>query len=158
MFTKPTVEDFRNFFSRDFPYAPYIPDSVDPVNVPPTQDPNAGITDADITRAFFEGEVTMNLELAGDQDTYTMFYLYAAAHFLVMDLRASSGGLEGSFQWTTQSKSVGSVSESYAIPQMIIDNPGLNMWTKTPYGAKLINMMLPYFVANIFPVCGMTQA
>lgn len=157
MYDKPTVADFKAFFSRDFPYAPLVQDPDNPGEFLP-QDPSLGITDADITRAMFEGQVTINLELAPDQDTYTMWYLYAAAHFLVTDIRASSQGLEGSFQWTTASKSVGSVSESFAIPQMIIDNPGLNMWTKTPYGAKLIHMMLPYFVANIFPVCGMTHA
>lgn len=151
MYDKPTVADFKAFFSRDFPYAP------DPVPPATEQDPSLGVTDKDITRAFFEGQVSANIDLSPDQDIYTMWYLYAAAHFLVMDLRASAGGLEGSFQWTTQSKSVGSVSESYAIPQIVIDNPLLNMWTKTPYGAKLLQMMLPYFVAPIFPVCGMTH-
>lgn len=151
MYDKPTVADFKAFFSRDFPYAPDV--------VPPAvQDPTLGVTDADITRAFFEGEVAGNIDLAYDQSVYTMWYLYAAAHFLVMDLRASAGGLEGSYQWSTQSKSVGSVSESYAIPQSIIDNPILNMWTKTPYGAKLMQMMLPYFTANIFSVPGRTHA
>ena len=150
MYDKPTVADFKAFFSRDFPYAPEA--------VPPDpQNPSLGVTDADITRAMFEGQVTANTELAADQETYTMWYLYAAAHFLVMDIRASSQGLEGSFQWTTQSKSVGSVSESFAIPQMVIDNPLLNMWTKTPYGAKLLQMMLPYFIGNIVSVCGMTH-
>lgn len=153
MYDKPTVADFKALFVRDFPYAPYV----DPPTDPPSQDPSTGVTDADISRAMFEGQTTMNMSVAQDQDTYTMWYLYASAHFLVMDLRASGQGLEGSFQWTTQSKSVGSVSESYAIPQMIIDNPILNMWTKTPYGAKLLQMMLPYFIAPIFPVCGMTH-
>jgi len=151
MYDKPTVADFKLFFSRDFPYAP-------DVTPPAQQDPSLGVTDADITRAMFEGEVSTNLDVAPDQQTYTMWYLYAAAHFLVMDLRASAQGLEGQYQWTTQSKSVGSVSESFAIPQSIIDNPLLNMWTKTNYGAKLMMMMMPYFIAPIFPVCGRTHA
>lgn len=151
MYDKPTVADFKAFFVRDFPYAP---DAVPP----DPQDPKLGVTDADITRAMFEGEVTANVDLAPDQATYTMWYLYAAAHFLVMDLRASSQGLEGQYQWTTQSKSVGSVSESFAIPQYIIDNPLLNMWTKSNYGAKLMMMMMPYFIAPIFSVCGRTHA
>lgn len=152
MYDKPTVAEFKAFFSRDFTYAP------EPVPPETNQDPALGITDNDISRAMLEGEMAANLDLAYDQASYTMWYLYATAHFLVNDLRTAFGGLEGSFQWTTTSKSVGSVSESYAVPESVQNNPALALWFRTNYGAKLMTMMMPYFVAPILSVCGRTHA
>jgi len=141
-YDKPTVAEFKTFFARDFFY---------------DADPTKGVTDGDIQRAMLEGEFTTNLSFCDSQQMYTMWYLYAAAHFLVTDLRASTAGINGSYTWLTQSKSVGSVSESFAIPQKILDNPRYAMWTKTNYGAKLLHMMLPYLVAPIFTVFGRTN-
>lgn len=142
MFEKPTVADFKNHFSRDFPY---------------NSDPALGVTDLDIERAMLEAEVSANLELARDQSQFTLFYLYATAHFLVMDLRAAMQGMNGSYQWMTSGKSVGSVSESYAIPSLIQENPLYAMWFKTNYGAKFMQMLMPLLTAPIFSVKGRTK-
>lgn len=141
-YDKPTVEDFKTFFARDFFYS---------------ADPKLGVTDGDISRAMIEGELATNLSFCDSQEMYTMWYLYAAAHFLVMDLRAAMAGINGTYSWATQSKSGGSVSESFAIPQRILDNPRYSMWTKTNYGAKLLHLMLPYMVAPIMTVFGRTN-
>lgn len=150
-YIKPDVAEFKSHFSRDFVYAPQ------PVPPETEQDPKLGVTDNDILKAMLEAEVASNLDLANDQATYTLFYLYATAHYLVMDLRAAMSGLSGSFNWTTQSKSVGSVSESYAIPERVQNDPLLSLWFKTPYGAKFMSLMLPYLSAPIFSVRGRTK-
>lgn len=155
-YTVPTVADFKAHFSRDFPYAPYIPDQVDPINNPPTQDPNAGVTDDDITKALLEASVCINSCLAPGQNEFTLWYLYVTAHFLVMDLRAASQGIEGGYSWVTTSKSVGNVSEGFQVPQKIMDNPTLAMFSKTNYGAKYLTMVLPYLTGPVFIVPGAT--
>ncbi len=141
-YTKPTVEEFKAHFVRDFPY---------------NADPALGVTDGDISKAMLEAEASMNAGILPTQAVFTLAYLYLTAHFLVIDLRAASQGVEGSYSWITASKSVGSVSESYSVPQRILDNPILSMFSKTNYGAKYLHMLLPYLTGRIFSVCGRTH-
>src|SRR5579859_5358419 len=107
VFNIPSVTDFKNYYTRDFPFGP----SSNQVN------------DLDITNAMQDANVNMNQGLFADQPSFTSGYLALSAHYLVMNLRASSQGIAGNFPWLTSSKGVGSVSEGYDIPQRIKDNP-----------------------------------
>jgi hypothetical protein len=141
-YNNPSVADFKAFFFRDFPY---------------TSDINTGVVDQDIAKAFQQANLSVNQELWGDQSSFSMAYLYMAAHWLVIDLRAAQG-VGGQYNWVTTSKSVGSVSESFQIPQRILDNPELAMLAQTNYGAKYLQMVLPQLTGQVFSVCGTTRA
>jgi len=143
MYTYPSVADFKAHFFRDFPYG---------------IDPDEHVLDADITKAMAEAKFGFNEALFSSQENFTLAFLYLTAHFLVMDLRASAQGLSGSYSWLTASKAVGSVSESYSIPQRILDNPALSMLTRTNYGAKYVLLIFPLLVGQAFIVCGSTHA
>jgi hypothetical protein len=54
----------------------------------------------------------------------------------------------------TQSKSVGSVSESYAVPQWMLNNPQYSSFLQTGYGRKYISLIQPYLVGNIIFTAG----
>lgn len=142
-FNNPSVADFKSKFFRDFPYGTDVATS---------------ILDQDITSAFQSVNVNMNQDLFGDQGSYTLGYLLLSAHYLVMNIRASSQGINGQFNFLQQSKSVGSVSEAFGIPQRILDNPDWAMLTKTNYGAMFIQLVLPQLAGNVFTVCGATRA
>lgn len=137
-YVKPDVDDFKELFTRDFPFG----------------ESSEFVMDSDITRAYGEVDVNLNEGLYEDQASFTLSYLYLAAHFLVMDLRASSQGIQGSYAWMTSGKSVGSVSESYAIPDKILANPYYAMLSKTNYGAKFLMMLMPRLVGQIYVVAG----
>lgn len=141
-YTVPTASDFKAHFTRDFPYG-----STDTT-----------VMDSDITKAIAEAAVNFNESLWESQAVFTLAYLYLTAHYLVTDLRASSQGIAGSYSWLTGSKSVGSVSEGFSIPQKILDNPHLAMLSKTNYGAKFLSLALPRLVGNVVHVAGETQA
>lgn len=136
----PTIADFKTNFSRDFPYGTT----------------NSTVKDFDITKALNEAGFNINESLFGTQDSYSMAYLYLAAHYLVMDLRASSQGISGAFGWLESGKSVGSVSQSFSIPQKILDNPVFAYYSKTNYGAKYLSLVLPRLVAPISIAAGGT--
>lgn len=140
-YTNPDATDFKNFFVRDFPYG----------NTSDT------VQDSDIDRALGEAGFNINPAFAQDQAQYDMLYLYLTAHYLVMDLRASSQGIAGNYNWLTTSKTVGSVSESFQIPELITRNPYMSMLSKTYYGAKYLNLIMPQIVGQIFTVAGATQ-
>lgn len=140
-FTNPAVQDFKNFFTRDFPYG---------------TDPNVAILDDDIAKAFTFANPNINPALFGDQGSYTTAYLLLSAHYLVMNIRSSSQGISGQFSFLQQSKSVASVAESFAIPQRILDNPALAIFCKTNYGAQYVQFILPQLTGQIFNVCGAT--
>jgi len=141
-FTNPTVSDFKAYFSRDFPYG------LD----------NTTVMDADITKALGQAVFNFNEGLYGTQEDYSLAFLYLTAHYLVIDLRASSQGIAGKFSWLEQSKGVGSVSTSYGIPQSIMEDPVFSMYSTTNYGAKFLSLLLPSLKGQIFTVLGGTTA
>ena len=136
MFTTPTIAEFKSKFSRDFPYG----------------SDTTTVMDADITSALGDAAFGINSELFGTQENYTLGYLLLTAHNLVLNLRASSQGIAGQYSFLQGSKGVGSISESFAIPQRILENPILAMYCKTHYGAKYISFVLPMLSGQMFTV------
>lgn len=144
MYNNPTIQDFKDQFVRDFPY---------------NTDPTVGVTDSDIANAYnFVNLFGLSECFYANQGQYTLGYLLLSAHFLVMNLRASSQGLQGSYSWIQTNKAVGSVSEGYAIPQRILDNPEFAMISKTTYGAQWLMFVLPQLTGMTFSVYGRTRA
>lgn len=142
-YVNPQVADFKAYFFRDFPYGTDIETTV---------------TDPDINKALQQVNmyVAFNPCMWSDQASYSIGYLYLAAHYMVMDLRASSQGINGQYAFLEQSKSVGSVSASYAIPQRVLDNPDWAMLMKTNYGAQYLQYILPLMGGQMFMVHGRT--
>lgn len=140
-FSNPSVADFKSFFTRDFPYG---------------TDPNVAILDSDITKAFTFVNINMNQALFGDQGSYNVGYLLLSAHYLVMNIRASSQGINGQFNFGQASKGAGSVNEAFAIPQRILDNPDWAILCKTNYGAQFIQLVLPQLAGQMWNAYGAT--
>jgi hypothetical protein len=141
-FSNPSVADFKARFVRDFPYG---------------TDPSIAILDDDIALAFQMTNINFNPCFWADQGSYTQGYLLLSAHYLVMNIRTSSQGLNGQFNFTQQSKSVGSVAEAFGIPQRILDNPDWAMLCKTNYGAMYLQLILPQMAGQMFGVFEMTK-
>ena len=141
MYNHPTIAEFKAYFTRDFPYG---------------TDPETSILDTDINKAFGQTRININPNLFADQESFSIGFMLLAAHYLVVDIRMSSQGIGGQFNFTEQSKSVGSVSQSFAIPQKILENPYFAMLVKTNYGAKYLELVLPQLAGAIFPVHGRT--
>lgn len=99
---------------------------------------NNYVSDDDILRAFSEARQIFNPDFFSDDATAEMYFYYVAAHFLVMDLNNAANSLSMGYANFTQSKSVGSVSESYAMPQWMQDNPIYAMLGQTGYGRKYL--------------------
>lgn len=137
----PTIAEFKAYFTRDFPYG---------------SDPATSITDADINKAFGQTNFNINQGMFASQGNYQIAYMLLAAHYLVTDIRMSSQGLSGQYNWAEQSKSVGSVSQSFAIPQKILDNPYFSMLARTNYGAKYLELIAPLLAGQVGFVYGRT--
>jgi|SRR5215217_1587141 len=143
-YVNPTIEEFKARFYRDFPFQP----ADLPVDI------NAYVQDQDIYNAFATSSGIINQELFPNEGNYSQGFNLLSAHYMVMALDTSSQGLNGQFDWLTSSKSVGSVSISYSIPQSILDNPYFALLAKTRYGAAYLAMILPYLVGPMFAVRG----
>lgn len=141
-YQNPSVQDFKDYFYRAFKF---------------DEDPQIGVTDLDITNAFQMTNTQINQALFCTQEAYTLGYLNLAAHNLVMSIRASSQGLNGQFSFLEQSKSVGSVSQSFAIPDRILQNPYWSVFMKTNYGVAYMMMILPQLTGQIYVVAGSTR-
>ncbi len=141
-YNNPAVIDFQNQFVRDFPYG---------------TDPNTQVLSSDIAYAFQMANLAINPCLWPDQGSYTMGYLLLAAHFLVLNLRASSQGLNGQWNWAQNSKAVGAVNEGFEIPERIKQNPDFMQYYKTNYGAQYMNLLWPQLAGQIFTVFERTK-
>lgn len=140
-YTYPSISDFQSQFSRDFPYG---------------TDPNTTITTTDIQNAFNFVNFNINTALFPNQGDFTLGYLLLAAHFLVVNIRSSSQGINGQFNFLQQGKGVGAVNESFAIPDWILRNAMLSMYTKTNYGAMFLQLILPQLIGNMWNAYGTT--
>lgn len=144
-----TVSDFKAQFKREFQYAPE--------NSSLEQDLNSTyIFDSDITRAFAEAQMIFNEALFGDDASIKLAYLYLTAHYLVLDLRNAANGGNGGANFPIQSKNVGSVSVSYAVPEQFKNNAQLMGYTSTGFGNKYLSFLLPNLVGNVVTVIGAT--
>lgn len=179
-----STTDFQDLFNRDFPYLPvyvegkayftndivyYEPNFyqslVDNNTELPTNTTNWQvindsvnnyIQDSDIMRAFNEAVINFNVNLFTDQNSAIMVFLYLAAHYLVIDLNNAMNPLALGFMGFTQSKSVGSVSESYGIPQWMLNNQTLSAYAQTGYGRKYLSLIQPYLIGNVLFFNGRT--
>ena len=142
-YTVPSVSDFQNYFYRDFPFG--------------NSDPNTSVLPLDVINALMTAGFNFNSDLFPSQETYTLAYLLLAAHYLVINLRSSSQGKNGQYNWLEQSKGVGAANVSYAIPQRILDNPYWSMLTKTNYGSQYLQLLLPQLTGAMFTVYGPTK-
>ena len=139
---QPTIDEFKAQFTRDFPYG----------------SSSDSVMDSDITKAILQTSFNVNESLFSDETSFKFAFNYLAAHYLVMNLKASSQGLNGGFSWLENSKSVGSVSQSFAIPQSILDHPILSMFSKTSYGAMYLSLVLPLTYGQVNAIGGGTIA
>ncbi len=138
-----TVEDFKNYFYRDFSFAT-------------DQSDYTKIVDADIEKAFGEAYASFNEDLFSTQDEKNMVFLYLTAFYLVLDIKNSTAGLNSSFNGIVSSKSVDNVSESYYIPEWMKNNPLYSTYMTNGYGMKYLNLLYPRLVGNIFISKGAT--
>ena len=140
MYTPVTVADFKTFFARDFPYGAT----------------DAQVMDADISKALVTAKINFNEGLWSSQDAFSQAFLYLSAHYLVVSIRSSSGGLNGQYAGNTTSKGVGSVNESYQIPDRVKNNAFLAGLYTTQYGAIYVQLITPRLVGHVMTIIGAT--
>jgi hypothetical protein len=114
------------------------------------------VLDSDIIKAFAEAQQSFNQALFTTDPNITLGYLYLSAHFLVNDINTANAGLQSSGINPVNSRTVGSVSESYFISDYYLNNPLYLFYNKTGYGQKYLSMILPNLVGNVGVVCGTT--
>lgn len=137
-----TVSEFKTWFSRDFPFS---------------DDVSQGITDNDILKAFAEASMNFNSQLWETEDDKKLGFLYLAAHYLVIDLQNSSQGINGRYEGIMSSKSVGSVSVGYTIPDWVMASPIYSLLSQSRYGMKYLSLIIPLLIGNVGVVKGATH-
>ncbi len=148
----PAVADFKAQFNREFVYGTST----------------AQVQDNDIQRSINEASIMFNPGLwdgvtaLGSTTELNIVYLYVAAHYLVLNIQGAGGlsavnmgrGVKSSGGGTIESKSVGSVSITYAIPEDIKNSPILGQFMRTDFGQKYLALLWPRLVGNVQVVSG----
>jgi len=145
------VDDFKDLFVRDFQYAIQSGATTSIYSCQKDY-----VMDADITRAFAEADVNFNESLFSTDASLKMTFLYLAAHYLVGDLKAAEQGSNSAGEFAVSSRSIGGVSESYAIPNWMLNDPVLGQFATTKYGQKYIALIKPLLIGNVVVYEGAT--
>lgn len=143
-----TVQDFKEYFYRDFPFAS-------------DDDPNNTdyIIDKDIEKAIDEATLNFNqnlFEVDGTDKYAKIAFLYLVAYYLLIDISNAQLGLSSKFQGLIASKSVGDVSESYSVPTWMTSSPVYSQYALNGYGMKYLTFLAPRLKGNILTVAGAT--
>lgn len=177
IFKAVTVEQFKQYYFRDFPYLPVyqetttyfegdivyfdnnffsslIDNNVEPPNNLEAWQPVKGdiysyITDEDIQKAMSQALLNANERFGVDDEDKITIFLHLVAFYLVMDIKNSSQGINSSYSGLVASKSVGDVSESYNFPNWVMTNPNFSIFLQNGYGMKYLSLILPYISTTI---------
>lgn len=142
MYTNPQYSDFVAYFPTDFPYG---------------SDPNQSVTQPEVLAAMQRtNNYALSQRLFSTQEQWNQGYLLLSAHYLVLIIRAAGQGLSGKASWIQSSKAVGQVSESFSIPQRILDTPEFAMFTNTNYGMQFLEYMIPRLKGSVGIAYGTT--
>lgn len=180
-----TVDDFKQYFTRDFPYLPemvegkiYFKD--DEVYVAPNfyqskidnntadvsqttawmpikDSVDSYLSDYDIEKAIGEATLNFNTELFDEGCPQRIPMLYLTAYYLVVDIKNGTAGLSSNgYASFVASKSVGNVSESYGIPSWVQNNPVYSLYMDNGYGKKYLSLLLPRITGFLYVAPGRT--
>ena len=141
-----TVADFKAQFSREFIYGVGL-DSV---------------RDIDLNRAFTDALAVYNPCL-WDSTTAGPAFMYAAAHFLVMNIQTAGGlvlvqtnnGVSNVADGVITGKTAGPLSVSYAEPPDFVKRSmSLIPFWKTQYGQTYVQMLGPRLIGCVITILG----
>ena len=175
---KVTVEQFKAYFFRDFSYLPIwescktywtgdivyyignfyqskIDDNTN--NAPDEQvawqkvkgSVYDYITDEDIQKAMSQAVNNCNEYFGETDEEKQNIYLHLIAFYLVMDMKNAQVGINGGVAGAVTSTHVGDVSESYAIPQWMLNDPMYSIFAQNGYGLKYLSLIAPYLAITI---------
>lgn len=108
------------------------------------------VMDSDIEGAIFDASFNVSQALFDGEPQFQRAFNYLAAHNLVEKLLAAGEGLVSQYNWLTASKSVGSLQESFQIPERISKDPMLSAYSKTRYGAMYLQIISPLLIGAMF--------
>lgn len=107
------------------------------------------ILDSDITKALAQGVNNVNPDIFESDAVLTDAFYYAAAHFLVMDIRMAEAGLDSRNEGVITNKSVGSVSVGYGTPADTGASALQSFYQQTAYGQKYMAYVRPRTIGHI---------
>lgn len=108
------------------------------------------VMDGDIEGALFDASYNVSQALFDTEPSFQRAFNYLAAHNLVEKLLASGEGLASQYNWLTASKSIGSLQESFQIPERVSKDPMLSSYSKTRYGAMYLQIISPLLIGACF--------
>lgn len=177
IFKTVTVEQFKDYYFRDFPFLPnwkgdkiYFKGDIvyflrsfyeslkdDNTSIPTDTenwktvnvDKYSYITDEDIEKAMGQAILNANEAFGADDHDKIIIFLHLVAFYLCMDLKNASQGINSAYSGLLASKSVGDVSESYNFPNWMMTNPNFSIYMQNGYGMKYLSLILPYLSCTI---------
>ena len=101
------------------------------------------VLDNMIEEAMDEAETLVKPECAVNDKNYRIAFMYATAHCLVMDWKMKNQGVNaGGTAGILVGRTAGKMSAHYTISPLINQYPQYEWWFKTPFGEKMMMIIL----------------
>lgn len=178
LFENVTVEQFKEYFYRDFPFLPiydaektYFEGDIvykDGIFYTSLTNCNVGrdvseigywkcirideydyVLDKDVEKAMGQARISANERYGETDEEKINIFLHLVAFYLTIDLKNASTGVSGAYTGVVSSKSVGDVSESYALPQWVLKSPMYSIYAQNGFGLKYLSLIAPYLAVTI---------
>jgi hypothetical protein len=138
MTTPITVDDFKEYFDRDFVFGTG----------------KETVRESDVQRAIDLAATIFNTSLWDSTAEINSAFMVLTAHCLVKAIEAGGGlekglGVASTGSAPVSSKSAGSLNVSYALPEEVTSNPILADFLTTGYGRQYLQMLAPRLVGNM---------
>lgn len=102
--------------------------------------------DSDIQEAIQEASINFNSSLFENCNEAKTVFGLLVAHYLTVDFNNALGNNQVGIM---TSKSVGSVSQGYTVPNWLSSNPALSAYATTGYGIKYASLIQPYLTGQM---------
>lgn len=178
IFKNVTIEQFKGYFFRDFPFLPlwnkdtvyfkedlvfyennFYTSLIDKNTAVPKDNETSWkitkgdiynyVTNDDILRAMSQALVNSNYRFGSNDEQRINIYLHLIAFYLVMDLQNSSSGVNSRYSGMIASKSVDGVSVSYNFPSWLINSPIYSLFSQNGFGMKYLSLIVPYLSITV---------
>lgn len=101
------------------------------------------VLDSMIEEAMAEASTLIRPECAVREEDYKIAFMYATAHCLVMDWKMRNQGINaGGTAGIITGRTAGKMSAHYTISPLIQQYPQYEWWFKTPFGEKMMMIIL----------------
>lgn len=137
--TVPTVDEFKTYFFRYFPFNP-------------TGNPVTDIKyvqDQDIQNAYDMAEINFSAGMFDNNGQSTIVFFWLSAFYLAENLKVAAKGIASQANFPITSITVHDVSQQMQPPERFLKSAAMAMYTRNGFGLTYLSLVYPFTIGRM---------